>query len=220
MSRLEALRKQAKQLVRWHREGNYSVGGRIRGLPRYRHLTDAEALKLKFPLSEAQEILAREGGFESWAALKSSVESDLSKPKAAVQSAGSSTKPGAGAPSIKAAIPVVFVSSVANTAAFFRDELGFTIEFQHGKPAFYGGVSRDGVVVHLRFVHEPVIAQELRQKESLLAAFIMVENVKALFEEYKMRGVPMAGTLHKEAWGGPTFTVRDPDGNLICFCAV
>jgi hypothetical protein len=32
MSRLDIYTKQAKQLVRWHREGNYSIGGRIRGL--------------------------------------------------------------------------------------------------------------------------------------------------------------------------------------------
>jgi catechol 2,3-dioxygenase-like lactoylglutathione lyase family enzyme len=208
MSRLEVFRKQAKQLVRWHREGNYSIGGRIRGLPRYRDLTDAQALELKFPLSEAQEIIAREAGFESWAALKAEVEDKplLSKPPSA-------------RPAIRAAIPVVFVSSVANSAAFFRDMLGFSIDFLHGNPAFYGGVSRDGVTLHLRFVHEPVVSQELREKESLLAAFIAVENVKALFEEYKSRDVPFVATLHKEAWGGPTFSVRDPDGNWICFCA-
>ena len=27
MSRLDIYKKQAKQLVRWHREGNYSIGG-------------------------------------------------------------------------------------------------------------------------------------------------------------------------------------------------
>jgi hypothetical protein len=98
-----------------------------------------------------------------------------------------------------------------------RDKLGFSIDFLHGHPPFYGGVSRDGVTVHLRFVHEPVITHELREKEGLLAAFIAVENVKALFEEYKQRDVPFFGTLRKEPWGGPTFTVRDPDGNSICF---
>ena len=71
MSPLETYRKQAKQLVRWHREGHYSIGGRIRGLARYRHLTDAQALKMKFPLATAQEIIACEAGFESWAELKS-----------------------------------------------------------------------------------------------------------------------------------------------------
>ncbi len=71
MPNFDNLRKQAKLLVRWHRAGNYSVGGRIRNLPRYRNLTDVEALALKFPLSEAQEIIALESGYESWAALKS-----------------------------------------------------------------------------------------------------------------------------------------------------
>jgi len=208
MSRLEAFRKQAKQLVRWHREGNLSIGGRIRGLPRYEHLTDAQALALKFPLSEAQEIIAREAGFESWAALKRSAENEPLTAKSRDAAA-----------LIKTAIPVIFVSNVERAAEFFRDRLSFAIEFLHGSPAFYGSVHRDGVTLHLRFVHEPAISPELREKESLLAAFIVVENIKALFDEYKEKSVPMVGTLRKEPWGGPTFTVCDPDGNRICFCA-
>jgi hypothetical protein len=62
MSRLDIYKKQAKQLVRWHRAGNYSIGGRIRGLARYQTLTDREALALEFPLREAQEIIALEAG--------------------------------------------------------------------------------------------------------------------------------------------------------------
>jgi catechol 2,3-dioxygenase-like lactoylglutathione lyase family enzyme len=210
MSRLEPYRKLAKQLVRWHREGNYSIGGRIRSLQRYRDLTDREALALKFPLAEAQEIVAREAGFESWAALKAHAES---------APAASSARTAAASPALAQAIPVLFVSDVTRSAAFFRDKLGFAVDFLHGHPAFYGAVSRDGATLHLRFVHEPVIAQEMREKEQLLAAFVAVENIKALFEEYKRAGVPLVGSLHKEAWGGPTFTVQDLDGNRICFSA-
>lgn len=210
MSRLEPYRKLAKQLVRWHRAGNYSVGGRIRGLPRYRNLTDQEALALKFPLAEAQEIVAREAGFDSWAALKAHVES---APAAAANHAAPER------PTIKAAIPMLFVADVAASAAFFRDKLGFTVDFLHGHPAFYGAVSRDGASLHLRFVHEPAIAPELRDKEQLLAAFVVVDNVKALFEEYKTAGVQFVSALRKEPWGGPTFTVEDLDGNRLCFSA-
>jgi catechol 2,3-dioxygenase-like lactoylglutathione lyase family enzyme len=185
------------------------LGGRIRGLRRYAHLTDQEALKRKFPLSEAQEIIAREAGFESWAALKAEIENTTLPPK-----------PGVAAPEIRTAIPVVFVSSVQDTAAFFRDQLGFSADFLHGDPPFYGGISRNGVSLHLRFVHEPVVTQELREKELLLAALIAVKNVKGLFEEYKAKNVPFVGTLRREPWGGPAFTVRDPDGNWICFCEV
>lgn len=210
MSQLEPYRKLAKQLVRWHRAGNYSVGGRIRSLPRYRNLTDKEALALKFPLAEAQEIVAREAGFDSWAALKSHVEN---------APAGAAARAAAASPVIRAAIPMLFVSDVTRSAAFFRDKLGFTVDFLHGHPAFYGAVSRDGATLHLRFVHEPVIAPTLRDEEQLLAAFVVVENIKALFEEYKTAGVPFASPLHKEPWGGPTFTVEDPDGNRISFNA-
>ena len=207
MSRLEAFRKQAKQLVRWHRDGNYSIGGRIRGLARYRELTDAQALQLKFPLSEAQEIIAQEAGFSDWAALKAAMENDAVTAKAPQSQAV-----------IRAAIPVVFVADVAAAAGFFRDKLGFAVAFLPGNPAFYGAVSRGGATLHLRLVHDPVVSQELREKELLLAAFIPVENVKGLFEEYKAKAAPMVGTLRKEPWGGPSFTVQDPDGNWICFC--
>jgi catechol 2,3-dioxygenase-like lactoylglutathione lyase family enzyme len=118
---------------------------------------------------------------------------------------------------IKSAIPVLFVADVTRSAAFCRDELGFTIDFLHGQPPFYAGVSRDGGTLHLRFVHEPVIPQSLREEESLLAAFIVVNNVSALFDEYQARGVSFHETLHEEEWGGPTFTVVDPDSNRICF---
>ena len=205
MSQPEAFKKQAKQLVRWHRDGNHCVGERIRTLPRYRDLTDAQALAMKFPLSEAQEIIAREAGHESWAALKVAAEDALPANEQGHR------------PNLHAAIPVIFVSNVKSSAEFFRDQLGFSIDFLHGNPPFYGAVSRDEIVVHLRFVHEPVISRELREKEQLLSAFIAVENVKALFLEYKARGVDFVAALRREPWGGPTFTVRDPDGNWLCF---
>lgn len=206
MLNLDNLKKQAKLLVRWHRNGNYSVGGRIRILHRYRNLTDVEALALKFPLSEAQEIIALEAGYVSWAALKAGL---ASAPKRA--------QPAPSAPVLKVAKPVIFVSNVEGSAAFFRDKLGFAIDFLHGHPSFYGSVSRGGACLHLRFVHEPVFASGIREKEGLLSAFLDVENIKRLFAEYKAAEVPFAEPLRKEPWGGSAFIVIDPDGNRICF---
>src|SRR6476620_4620003 len=76
---LENFKKQAKLLVRWHRERNYSVGGRIRQLSRYENLTDTEALALPFPLHEAQEIIALEHGYNSWAELKQGLKKASSR---------------------------------------------------------------------------------------------------------------------------------------------
>ena len=207
MPNFDNLRKQAKLLVRWHRAGNYSVGGRIRSLSRYRNLTDVEALALKFPLSEAQEIIALESGYESWAALKSGF-STMAEQAQAVPAG----------PVLKGALPVVFVSNVQTSAAFFRDKLGFAIDFLHGHPPFYASVSRGAARLHLRFVHEPVITLEVREREEgLLSAFLEVDNIKGLFAEYKAAGVDFVQPLRKEPWGGSAFIVLDPDGNGICF---
>src|SRR6185295_20235508 len=105
MSRLEIYKKQAKQLVRWHREGNYSIGGRIRGLARYRKVTDRQALALAFPLREAQEIIALEAGYASWAALKVAVANEPSQ-----------AKPRSPALRLTRAVPVIFVANVTASA--------------------------------------------------------------------------------------------------------
>jgi catechol 2,3-dioxygenase-like lactoylglutathione lyase family enzyme len=208
MSTLESFRKQARQLVRWHREGQHSVGGRIRVLPAYRDLTDVAALALRFPLAQAQAVIAIENGYENWAALKAATQ--------AAAPGGSSAR-AEGELSLTGAIPLVFVSNVQASADFFGEKLGFDIDFLHGNPPFYGAVSRDNALLHLRFVHEPPFVSGIVEKEQLLSAFIRVNDVKSLFAEYLEAGVDMFSRLKKEPWGGNGFIVRDPDGNLLYF---
>jgi len=206
MSRLDIYRKQAKQLVRWHREGNHSIGGRIRGLARYQTLTDREALALEFPLREAQEIIALEAGYASWAAFKVAMANEPAQT--------SSTSP---VLRLTRAVPVISVASVEAAAGFFKNTLGFSIDFLHGEPPFYGSVSRDGACVHLKFVHEPVLTVGAQDRDGFIVAFIQVENVKALYAEYLAAGAGFDQKLKKQAWGGRDFIVRDPDGNGLCF---
>jgi catechol 2,3-dioxygenase-like lactoylglutathione lyase family enzyme len=206
MFRLEIYKKQAKQLVRWHRDGNYSIGGRIRGLARYKTLTDRQALALEFPLREAQEIIALEAGYSSWAALKVAVGDERAPAKSLPS-----------APRLTRAVPVILVADVKASAEFFRDTLGFAIDFLHGQPPFYGSVSRDAATLHLKFVHEPVLAVGAQDRDGLISAFIDVENVKALYAEYAAAGATFDQKLKKQAWGGRDFIVRDLDGNGLCF---
>jgi hypothetical protein len=71
MPNLENLRKQAKLYLRWHRDGYHPVAAQIRAvLPRFRDLTDREVLAHDFKLLDAQELVARQSGFESWQAPK------------------------------------------------------------------------------------------------------------------------------------------------------
>jgi catechol 2,3-dioxygenase-like lactoylglutathione lyase family enzyme len=207
MPKLETYKKQAKLLVRRHREGNFSVGGRIRQLERYRSLSDRETLQLKFPLTEAQEIIALEAGCASWAELKSNTE--------AAPPVGE--RPETRETAVASAKPVLYVADVDAAATFYRDQLGFRTDFVHGNPPFYGSVSRDGATLHLKFVDEPVFAPGAAEREGLIMAFVEAPNVRELYAEYRAADVEIVQKLTKQAWGGTDFIVRDPDGNAIAF---
>lgn len=206
MTTIDTYRKQAKLLLRWLREGNYSIGEKLRLLERYRSLTDRQALDMALPLTLAQEIVAVEAGFANWAALKGAA------------GGASSARQGDRGLAMSAAVPILFVRDVTAAAGFYRDRLGFAVDFLHGEPPFYGAVSRDQARLHLRHVHRPSFFPELaRDEDSLILATIEVADVKALHAEFAAAGAAFAQPLTKQAWGGLDFHVRDLDGNVISF---
>lgn len=210
MPSLENLRKQSKLVLRWHRDRYYPVAAQIRaGLPRFRHMSDREILAGTFKLSDAQELVARQQGFESWQALKTGI---ATMPEHATQTRSR--------PVISATAAELFVSDIKASCDFFTQKLGFSIVFVYGEPPFYAQVKRDRGLVNLKHMDGPVIDPELRDRESLLSADMALdthEEIKQLFLEFQAAGAAFFQTLRKEPWGAKTFIVKDPDGNLLLF---
>jgi catechol 2,3-dioxygenase-like lactoylglutathione lyase family enzyme len=210
MPNLENLRKQAKLILRWHRDRHYPVAAQIRsGLPRFSQLADAEVLAQSFKLGDAQELVARQHGFESWQALKTGL------PVMPERIDTSSTKA-----VITAAEPQLFVADIKSSCDFFANKLGFAVAFTYGEPPFYAQVMRDGARLNLRCVAQPLIAPELRDREELLAVSLTVatpEEIKQIYLEFQSAGVAFFQTLERQPWGARDFIVRDPDGNLLLF---
>lgn len=74
---LAQLKLQAKELQRLHGENRQAAAARIvANHPRFRHRDVASVLAEPLQLADYQLVLAREYGFESWAALKHEVETD------------------------------------------------------------------------------------------------------------------------------------------------
>lgn len=113
--------------------------------------------------------------------------------------------------------PILFVRDVEAAAGYYARRLGFTVDFLHGEPVFYGAVSRDGIVLHLRHVDEPNFADLAAREESLILATIETDDVRALFAEVEAAGADLVQPLVQQPWGGLDFQVRDPDGNRISF---
>ena len=113
--------------------------------------------------------------------------------------------------------PFLFVRDVEAASRHYAEVLGFKVDFLHGKPPFYGAVSRDGVVLHLRHVGQPNFAELAAREESLILATIESDDVRALFSEFEAAGADLVQPLTQQPWGGLDFQVRDPDGNRISF---
>jgi catechol 2,3-dioxygenase-like lactoylglutathione lyase family enzyme len=207
---LENLKKQAKLVLRWHRERYYPVAAQIRAaLPRFAALSDRDILAQSFKLSDAQEVIARQAGFDSWPALKSGIDTmpgQASQPQSKAIISGTAAQ--------------LFVADIKASCDFFTQKLGFSVVFVHGEPPFYAQVKRDYGVLNLRHMDRPVVDPALRDRESLLSADMGVnthEEIKQLFLEFQAKGVTFFQTLRKQPWGAKNFIVKDLDGNLLLF---
>jgi catechol 2,3-dioxygenase-like lactoylglutathione lyase family enzyme len=210
MPNLENLKKQAKLILRWHRERHYPVAAQIREhLPRFLNMPDSEILAASFKLSDAQEMVARQHGFDSWQALQTGISTTSRK-----------VKPSPSKATIVSAEPQLFVTDIKRSCEFFHQKLGFSLVLSYGNPPYYAQVSRDEARLNLRFFERPVIESTVREREELLSVSMIVataERIKLLFLEFQSAGVTFHQKLKKQPWGARNFIVKDPDGNLLLF---
>jgi uncharacterized glyoxalase superfamily protein PhnB len=210
MPNLENLKKQAKLILRWHRERHYPVAAQIREhLPRFLNMSDTEILAASFRLSDAQEMVARQNGFDSWQSMKAGLPAAPRKLKSAPAKS-----------IIVAAEPQLFVADIKRSCEFCCQKLGFSLVFIYGKPPYYAQVARNAAHLNLRCVEAPIIESTARDREELLSASMTVATageIKQLFLEFQSAGVTFHQKLKKQPWGAKNFVVKDPDGNLLLF---
>jgi catechol 2,3-dioxygenase-like lactoylglutathione lyase family enzyme len=210
MPNLENLKKQAKLILRWHRARHYPVAAQIREfMPRFLNMRDSEILAVTFKLSDAQELVARQHGFDSWQALKAGLSGTSRRASLSPSKA-----------TIVCAEPQLFVTDIKRAQEFFCEKLGFSLVFSCGDPPYYVQMGRDAARLNFRCVARSVIESAVRDREELLSVAMTVataEEIKLLFLEFQSAGVAFHRTLKKQPWGAKNFIVKDPDGNLLLF---
>jgi uncharacterized glyoxalase superfamily protein PhnB len=113
--------------------------------------------------------------------------------------------------SLVGAATVFVVHDVLRSAEHYRDVLGFRLEFTYGDPAFYAGLERDNVVIHLQ------AAAETKRQPGHGAVYVFVTDVDALYRELSARGALTLGEPKDYPYGMRDFDVHDLDGNQLGF---
>lgn len=108
--------------------------------------------------------------------------------------------------------PVLPVDDLAQAMEFYRHQLGFEETFTWGDPPYYAIVKRGpGVSIHLSE------REDMREKIQPRMVYVFVEDVDALYEEYRGRGLPMFSPPEDQDYGMREFEVRDGSGHFLTF---
>ena len=116
--------------------------------------------------------------------------------------------------------PFFIVKDLQASIAFYRDRLGFEVDFQGPEDdVYYAGVKRDAVAVMLKTIQPDVLPcpNHTRHPWARWDAYIHTLDPDSLYREYQGRGVSFVKPLSfidAGLWG---FEVADADGYVLAF---
>jgi len=125
-------------------------------------------------------------------------------------------------PTLTSSATMLIASSVRRSAEFYRDKLGFTIDFiyeghETGQPN-HAVVRRDGIEVHFEsYEHE---GMEIPHCEVKCGVYFTVADVDGIFDEFIDRGAAPLSPPTDQSYGIRDFKIFDPDGYQLVFGAV
>ena len=152
--------------------------------------------------SESLEIVADQFGLGQWNVLA-----------ARIASAGPSSAAPASGIELQPPIPIFRIFAVDKAMEFYRDFLGFTVDWEHrfgDNFPLYCQISRGKMVMHL--------SEHAGDASPGAKAFVWMSGVRALHAELSARDYRyMKPGLQQVDWG-LELTVTDPFSNRIAFC--
>jgi catechol 2,3-dioxygenase-like lactoylglutathione lyase family enzyme len=117
-------------------------------------------------------------------------------------------------PSLTSIAPVLHVEDIARSIAYYRERLGFEIDFVYED--FYASLVRDGCHIHLKLTD--LASQRARwsaESEEVDATF-GIAGAAELFAEFEASGAMFTVRLRTMPYGAE-FYVQDPDGYVLAF---
>jgi len=116
--------------------------------------------------------------------------------------------------------PFFIVKDLQASIAFYRERLGFQLDFQGPEgDVYYAAVSRDGVGIMLKEILPDVLPcpNHTRHAWARWDAYIYTLDPDTLFDEFRQRGVSFVKELSfidDGLWG---FEITDADGYVLAF---
>ena len=102
--------------------------------------------------------------------------------------------------------PTVPVADIERSLRFYRDVLGFEVQFTNGEPVSFAVVKQGGAELHL---------QVQPGKAGSLHAHLMVDDLDLVYERLQHAGAAIRQPPTVQPWGLRDLVVADADGNTF-----
>jgi uncharacterized glyoxalase superfamily protein PhnB len=110
-------------------------------------------------------------------------------------------------PRIDGFAAVLGAADVGAALAYYRDVLGFAVDFTWGKPPTYAGLQLGPACLHL--------AQSTRKERGRVCFFC--EGLDELYRDFEAKGAKITQPITVEPYNMREFWVADLDGNELVF---
>jgi hypothetical protein len=160
---------------------------------------DLAKADLNITHAQALELVARQLGFDQWNILAARIETDEAPPNGKI--------------GLTPPIPIFRIFDVDKAMEFYRDYLGFSVDFEHrfGENfPLYCQVSRGACVLHL--------SEHAGDASPGAKAFTWMQGIRNLHAELTAKDYRYLKPGLEEAPWGLQMTVTDPFSNRIAFC--
>lgn len=115
-------------------------------------------------------------------------------------------------PTLRNVRSVLAVRDLQASVAFYRENLGFSTDFEFDGWSF---LSRDGV--QLMLGHCPDQTPASQTGDHSYFAYIEVDDIDKLYRELLASGLASLSVPERKPWGMREFMVTTPDGHRIMF---
>ena len=105
------------------------------------------------------------------------------------------------------------VANVRESIDYYRDVLGFEINFEWEDPVTYA-VLKKGEGVSIHFVQQ---ADDFKPSKEHTAVYIFCHDVDAVYEECKKNGANITTDIGDRDYGMRDFDITDPNGYRISY---
>jgi uncharacterized glyoxalase superfamily protein PhnB len=108
-------------------------------------------------------------------------------------------------------LPVFLVDDVVQTVEYYRDVIGFEVDFLYGTPPTYASVSRDDAIINFTLSDPPGRRNSVSKAGvgNGVDAYMVVSDVDEVYEELKEHGANVVVPIASQEYGMREFHIQD-----------